>query len=164
VALLSVIRRWHLRDGMAIREIARRTELSRNTIRKYLSTGIVELQYPLQQTHEMLLDAHNHVFRVVGGVPKHGIYDNMKTAVDRIRKGRMRDINTRFKAMVSHFLLEAEFCNPAFGWEKGQIEKNVQDSRHRIWQGAPSFENLDALNTWLEQRWAATRALDHRQR
>ena len=46
VALLSIIRRWHLRDGMAIREIARRTGLSRNTIRKYLSTGIVEPKYP----------------------------------------------------------------------------------------------------------------------
>jgi hypothetical protein len=28
--------------------------------------------------------------------------------------------------MVSHFLFEAEFCNPASGWEKGQIEKNVR--------------------------------------
>ena len=46
MALLSVIRRWHLRDGMAIREIARRTGLSRNTIRKYLNTGVVEPKYP----------------------------------------------------------------------------------------------------------------------
>ena len=30
MALLSVIRRWHLRDGHSIREIARRTGLSRN--------------------------------------------------------------------------------------------------------------------------------------
>ncbi|PQA80221.1 hypothetical protein C5F52_26830, partial [Limnohabitans sp. TS-CS-82] len=37
VALLSVIRRWHLRDGMSIREISRRTGLSRNTVRKYLT-------------------------------------------------------------------------------------------------------------------------------
>jgi transposase len=37
VALVSVIRRWHLRDGMPIREIARRTGLSRNTVRKYLA-------------------------------------------------------------------------------------------------------------------------------
>ena len=33
--LLSVIRRWALRDQLSIREIARRTGLSRNTIRKY---------------------------------------------------------------------------------------------------------------------------------
>jgi len=42
VALLSVIRRWHLRDGMPIREVARRTGLSRNTVRKYLASQVVE--------------------------------------------------------------------------------------------------------------------------
>ena len=40
--LLSVIRRWHFRQGMAIREIKRRTGLSRNTIRKYLRADAVE--------------------------------------------------------------------------------------------------------------------------
>jgi DNA-binding transcriptional regulator LsrR (DeoR family) len=40
VALLSVIRRWHFREGMPIREIARRTGLSRNTVRKYLATAV----------------------------------------------------------------------------------------------------------------------------
>jgi transposase len=33
------------------------------------------------QTHEMLFDAHWHGFRVFGGVPGRGIYDNMRTAV-----------------------------------------------------------------------------------
>ena len=31
--------------------------------------------YP-QQTHEMLFDDHNHAFRVLGGVPRRGIYKN----------------------------------------------------------------------------------------
>lgn len=44
--LLSVIRRWRLRDGMGIREIARRTGLSRPTIRKYLRSGEVSPKYP----------------------------------------------------------------------------------------------------------------------
>jgi len=46
VALLSVIRRWHFREGMPIREITRRTVLSRNTVRKYLASGVVEPRYP----------------------------------------------------------------------------------------------------------------------
>jgi hypothetical protein len=46
VELLSVIRRWHLRDGLGIREISRRTGLSRNTVRKYLNGGVVEPKYP----------------------------------------------------------------------------------------------------------------------
>jgi transposase len=74
----------------------------------------------------MLFDADNHAFRVLGGVPRHGIYDNRRTAVDKVGRGKERQANARFSAMVSHFLFEAEFCNPASGWEKGQIEKNVR--------------------------------------
>lgn len=50
---------------------------------------------------------------------------------------------------TSHYLFDAQFCNPASGWEKGQIEKNVQDSRRRIWQRLPHFSSLEALNDWL---------------
>jgi transposase len=277
VATLSLIRRWALREQLSIREIARRSGLSRNTIKKYLRAGTVEPRYakrispskldayaeklsgwlkgeavksrkqrrtlkqvhadlvalgfdgsygrvaafyrawqaerreieqttgrgtfvPLAfsageafqfdwsedwavlggertklqvahfklgysrafllrayplQTHEMLFDAHNHAFEVLGGVPRRGIYDNMKTAVDKVRRGKERDINARFGAMVSHYLFEAEFCNPASGWEKGQVEKNVRDARHRLWQPTPVFPTLGALNAWLEQRCKA---------
>ena len=47
------------------------------------------------------------------------------------------------------------FCNPAAGWEKGQVEKNVRDSRHQMLQGMPDFPDLAALNAWLEQRCMA---------
>ena len=274
MALLSVIRRWHLRERMPIREIERRTGLSRNTIRKYLRADTVEpkfkvpkrpskldpyaeklsgwlrvevgksrkqrrtakqmhadlvvlgyegtygrvaafvrswkadrqieaqtsgrgtfvplifapgeafqfdwsedwaviagerakLQvahtklshsrvfivraYPLQ-THEMLFDALTQAFRVLGGVPRRGIFDNMKTAVDRIGAGKVRQVNARFAAMASHYLFEPDFCNPASGWEKGQVEKNVQDARRRLWQPLPSFPDIGALNAWLEAR------------
>jgi transposase len=106
----------------------------------------------LLQTHEMLFDAHYHAFRVLGGVPRRGIYDNMRTAVDRVGRGKDRQVNARFSAMVSHYLFDAEFCNPASGWEKGQVEKNVQDARHRLWQPMPLCADLGALNAWLEQR------------
>jgi hypothetical protein len=100
----------------------------------------------------MLFDAHNHAFRVLGGVPRRGVYDNMRTAVARVGVGKARDINQRFAAMASHYLFEPEFCNPASGWEKGQVEKNVRDARHRLWQQAPRLATIDELNDWLEQR------------
>lgn len=106
----------------------------------------------LLQTHEMLFDAHWHGFRVLGGVPGRGIYDNMRTAVDRIGRGKERRVNMRFLAMANHYVFEPEFCNPASGWEKGQVEKNVQDARPRLWQPMPSFPDLVALNAWLERR------------
>ena len=289
--VLSLIRRWHLREKMPIREISRRTKLSRNTITKYLVSGEVEPKYPerrspsqldpyteqlramlcrnqstprkqkisvremhvrlvamgypgsysrvaafargwrqaeherlltasrkafvplvfapgeafqfdwsedwvrvggekvklqvaqfklshsrafvlrayWKQSHEMLFDAHNQAFSLFGGVPRRGIYDNMKTAVDKVREGKRRDVNARFTAMVSHYLFAADFCNPASGWEKGQIEKNVQDSRRRVWNAVPQhFKCLDELNAWLEQRckslWQELRHPEQRRR
>ena len=76
----------------------------------------------------------------------------MKTTVDRIGIGKARQVNARFSAMASHYLFDPSFCNPASGWEKGQIEKNVQDSRRRFWQVMPAFPDIDALNAWLELR------------
>lgn len=54
VAILSVIRRWHLRDQMPIREIARRTGLSRNTVKKYLAGKVVEPHYSRRRSPSIL--------------------------------------------------------------------------------------------------------------
>jgi len=51
-------------------------------------------------------------------MPERGIYDNMKTAADKVGRGKERVVNARFRAMVSHFLFEAEFCNPAAAGRK----------------------------------------------
>ena len=48
MALLSVIRRWHFREHLSIREISRRTGLSRNTVRKYLRVGEVEPKFKVR--------------------------------------------------------------------------------------------------------------------
>ncbi len=73
----------------------------------------------------------------------------MKTAVDRVGRGKARVVNARFKAMVSHFLFEAAFCTPGAGWEKGQVEKNVRDARPRLFHDAPGFAGFRDVNVWL---------------
>lgn len=55
--------------------------------------------YPLQ-THEMLFDAHNHCLRALGGIPRRGIYDNMKTAVDKVGRGKQRETARSMRAFV----------------------------------------------------------------
>jgi transposase len=114
------------------------------------SRAFVVQAYPTQ-SHEMLFDAHARAFAALGGIPRRGIYDNMKTAVDKVKKGKARVVNTRFAAMASHYLFDPDFCNVASGWEKGVVEKNVQDSRRRIWQDASvvRFGSFTELNGWL---------------
>ena len=109
--------------------------------------------YP-SQGHEMLFDAHTRSFAALGGIARRGIYDNMKTAVDKVTKGKGRMVNARFAAMCSHYLFDPDFCNVASGWEKGVVEKNVQDSRRRVWIEAREhkFANFAELNAWLGER------------
>ena len=57
MATLSVIRRWALREQMSIREIARRTGLSRNTVKKYLRAGDEEPRYA-KRTSSSKLDPY----------------------------------------------------------------------------------------------------------
>ena len=135
---------WAVLGGERVKLQAAHTKLSH-------SKAFIVRAYPLQ-THEMLFDALTQALRVLGGVPQRGIFDNMKTAVDRIGVGKARQVNARFAAMASHYLFEPEFCNPASGWEKGQVEKNVQNARRRLWQRLPSFPDIDALNAWLEEQ------------
>ena len=84
-------------------------------------------------------------------MPRRGIYDNMRTAVDKIGRGKERQVNARFSAMVSHFLFEAEFCNPASGCPPSAL---AADARLPLPGGA------ERLNDWLETRcrelWAQT--------
>ena len=49
MGLLNVIRRMALREKLPIREIARRTGLSRNTIRKYLKAGTIEPRFSVPE-------------------------------------------------------------------------------------------------------------------
>lgn len=124
--------------------------------------------YP-SQGHEMLFDAHTRSFQALGGVARRGIYDNMKTAVDKVKRGKGRIVNARFAALCSHYLFDPDFCNVASGWEKGVVEKNVQDSRRRIWIEASTrrFGSFIELNAWLAERcrsvWADTSHPIHRQ-
>jgi transposase len=121
------------------------------------------IAYP-GQSHEMLFDAHARAFAALGGVPRRGIYDNMKTAVDNVGAGKDRTINVRFHAMCGHYLFDPEFCNRAAGWEKGIVEKNVQDRRRQVWQEASErrWQSLEELNVWLGDKCkAAWEAMAH---
>jgi len=78
------------------------------------------------ESHEMLFDAHSRAFTAFGGVPKRIIYDNMKTAVDKVLPNKQRTINVRFAVMCSHYLFEPDFCNVAAGWENKRSAVSVK--------------------------------------
>ena len=61
----------------------------------------------------MLVDAHTRLFAALGGVPRRGIYDNVKTPVDKVNKGKGCIVNARFAVMCAHYVFDLDFCNVA---------------------------------------------------
>ncbi|WP_375163925.1 HTH domain-containing protein [Herbaspirillum huttiense] len=54
MALLGIIRHWYTRDHISIREIARRLDISRNTVRRYIRSDAIEPAYPARHSPSSL--------------------------------------------------------------------------------------------------------------
>lgn len=114
-----------------------------------------------RESQEMVFEAHAQAFAFFGGVPRRGIYDNLKPAVDAIFAGRERRYNRRFLVMCNHYLIEPTACTPAAGWEKGQVENQVGNVREWVFSPKLRFADLAQLNLHLAarcQQLAAERA------
>jgi transposase len=105
-----------------------------------------------RESLEMLLDAHVHAFAFYGGSTRRGIYDNLKTVVTKILLGKDRNFNRRFQQLASHYLIEPVACTPAAGWEKGQVENQVQFIRGRLFVPRVKCADLAELNQSLCDR------------
>ena len=79
-------------EGLVVGGIYRRMQVSH--MKLCASRAFWLVAYP-SQGHEMLFDAHTRSFAALGGVARRGIYDNMKTAVDKVKKGKGREVNAR---------------------------------------------------------------------
>jgi transposase len=128
-------------------------------IRLSHSRFFLAIAYP-RESQEMVFDAHNRAFAFFGGVCRRGLYDNMKTAVTRVLRGKERDFNRRFEQLSSHYLFEPVACTPAAGWEKGQVENQVRTVRRRLFTPQRRVRNLQELNEALMAEclaWAKSR-------
>jgi len=110
--------------------------------------------YP-RESQEMVFDAHDRAFAFFKGACTHGIYDNMKTAVDAVFLGKDRQFNRRFAQMCSHYLVQPIACTPASGWEKGQVENQVGLVRERFFTPRLRVKSYEELNAWLLDKCVA---------
>lgn len=117
-------------------------------LRSMYSGAAFHCAYP-RATQLAFLDAQARAFEMFGGVFKVLRFDNLKSAVKQILRGKRREEAARFIAFRSHYLFRAEFCTPARANEKGGVEQEVGRFRRRWWTPVPRCGNLDELNAYL---------------
>nr|WKF60901.1 hypothetical protein HUO10_005423 [Paraburkholderia busanensis] len=77
-------------EGLVVGGIYRKLQVSH--MKLCASRAFWLVAYP-SQGHEMLFDAQTRSFAAFGGVVRRGIYDNMKTAADKVHKGKGRTVS-----------------------------------------------------------------------
>jgi transposase len=100
---------------------------------------------------EALFEGHIEAFQHLGGLPDRIIYDNMKTAVKTLLTGKERIEQEAFIHFRNHHIFDADFCNPASGWEKGLVENLVGTSRRNFLVPLPEVKDYAELNALLWQ-------------
>ena len=114
-----------------------------------------------RQDQISFLDGHVRAFAHFDGVPARVAYDNLRAAVVRILVGGARTLTVRFAALASHYLLEACFCRPGEGHDKGGVEARGKAVRQQALVPIPSGPTLatinDALLAQMDARLASQR-------
>ena len=106
----------------------------------------------LNEKQVMLFDAHVKAFEYFGGIHPVLVYDNLKTAVQRVLKGKKRIEQDLFTSFRSFYNFEARFCNPGKGHEKGGVEGQIGFVRRNVLVPIPRIQSLDELNSMLHDR------------
>jgi len=114
-------------------------------------SGAAFCQASLVETQQAFLELHAQAFEWFGGVFQNVRFDNLKSAVKQVLKGRRRVESDRFVALRSHYLFVSQFTTPgiAGAHEKGGVEGEVGRFRRNHLVPVPSFADLAALNAWL---------------
>ena len=102
-----------------------------------------------RQDQISFLDGHVRAFAHFDGVPARVAYDNLRAAVVRILVGGARTLTPRFAALASHYLLEACFCRPGEGHDKGGVESRGKAVRQQVLVPIPVGPTLVAINETL---------------
>jgi transposase len=104
------------------------------------------------ETQQAFLEGHVRALEWHGGVFGLIRYDNLKSAVVRVLRGRRRVESDRFVGLRSHYRFESSFCLPGQqgAHEKGGIEGEVGRFRRRHLVPVPDVSSLEELNELLE--------------
>ena len=97
------------------------------------------------QNQECLLTGLQQIFEHIGGVPPRLKFDNLSTAVAQVLEETERVLTDGLRWFMLHYRFQADFCNPASGNEKGNVENKVGYSRRNAFVPIPTISPMFSL-------------------
>jgi transposase len=106
------------------------------------------------ENQEALFEGLMAAFEHFDGVFHNLWFDNLTPAVEKVLRGRAREVQRRFADFQLHYAFVAEFCAPAKGNEKGGVEGGVKYVRRNALTPVLDVRDLGEVDRHLEH-WMA---------
>lgn len=138
--------------GEAVIEIAGQPRTVQVFLMRACYSGATFVTAFERQTQQAFLEAHVEAFTFFGGVFQTIRYDNLRSAVKQVLRGRRRVEQDRFVALRSHYLYESAFTRLGRqgAHEKGGVEGELGRFRRSHLVPVPKVAALAELNRLLE--------------
>jgi len=98
---------------------------------------------------ECLLSGMQTIFEHLGGTPTRIVFDNASTMVVNVEKEGKRKVTDNFYRFSLNYGFTMDFCNPASGHEKGNVESKVGYLRKNMLVPVPEFKDIEEYNKTL---------------
>jgi transposase len=123
----------------------------------YSNIGFTQVFFA--ENAECICQGLTDIFHHLGGVPPLIVFDNA-TGIGRRIHGKFTE-GELFGRLKAHYRFEARYCNPASGWEKGNVERKVALLRNELFVPAPIIDDIKQYNTELLLRCAFQEGRTH---
>ena len=100
----------------------------------------------------VFMDSHVRFFKMIGGVWKEVVYDNMKNVVSKFIGKNEKELNEDLIKMSIYYGFEINVTNAFSGNEKGYVEGSVKYLRNKIFAENYKFPTEEAAIEYMESQ------------
>lgn len=101
---------------------------------------------------DVFLDSHVRFFKMIGGVWKEVVYDNMRNVVSKFIGKNEKELNEDLIKMSIYYGFEINVTNAFSGNEKGYVEGSVKYLRNKIFAENYKFPSEEAAIEYMESQ------------
>lgn len=101
---------------------------------------------------DIFLDSHVRFFKMIGGVWKEVVYDNMRNVVSKFLGKNEKELNEDLVKMSIYYGFEINVTNAFSGNEKGHVEGSVKYLRNKIFAENYEFPSEEVAIEYMESQ------------
>ena len=101
---------------------------------------------------DVFLDSHVRFFKMIGGVWKEVVYDNMRNVVSKFIGKNEKELNEDLVKMSLYYGFDINVTNAFSGNEKGYVEGSVKYLRNKIFAENYKFPSEEAAIEYMESQ------------